>query len=133
MNRIKELREARGWSQRELAERLGCVSMTVCRYEADADKLYPSLMEKLAGIFEVTPSDLLGWNTAPPLDVALLAQALLVTEDWLSRQSTLPDANTKARITAALYEMALRDRHEGGEGRIAVAPLEPVLRLLLPA
>jgi len=133
MNRIKELREARGWSQRELGERLNCTSMTVCRYEQDDDKLYPSLVRRLAGIFGVKPAEVVGWDDMPPLDTALLAQAVLLSEQWLERQGRQPGAATRARIVAALYEMSLRDRGSGGEGRVDVEPLEPVLRLLLPA
>lgn len=133
MNRIKELREARGWSQKELGERLDCAAMTVCRYEQDDDKLYPSLVRRLAGIFGVKPAEVLGWDDMPPLDTAILAQALLLSEQWLARQNRQLDTQTKARIAAALYEVALRDRDAGGQGRVAVEPLEPVLRLLLPA
>lgn len=133
MNRIKELREAVGWSQKELAQRLGCAAMTVCRYEQHDDKLYPSLVQKLAGLFGVTPAEVLGWGDPPPLDAALLAQSILVAEQWLARQGTQPDAATRSRIIAALYELALRDRDAGGAGKVSVEPLEPVLRLLLPA
>jgi transcriptional regulator with XRE-family HTH domain len=133
MNRIRELREARGWSQPYLGKLLDCSAMQVSRLERDDDKLYPSLIQKLARIFDVPPADVLGWDGAPPLDVELLAQAILAAEQWLERQGRQPGAATKARIVVALYEMALRDRDAGGKGRVEVEPLEPVLRLLLPA
>jgi transcriptional regulator with XRE-family HTH domain len=133
MNRIKELREAQGWSQKELGRLLDCSAMAVSRYERDDDKLYPSLVRRMAGVFRVKPSEILGWDEMPPLDTAMLAQALLLSEQWLSRQNSLPDSQTKARIAAALYETALRDRDAGGAGQVKIEPLEPVLRLLLPA
>lgn len=63
--RIRELREARGWSQAELGRRAGIASQIVNRLESGHTRT-PSLdnLERLATALGVAPGSLL--TTAPP-------------------------------------------------------------------
>ena len=60
--RLKELREARGWSQSELARRAGLTANAISQLE-DLDRprwpLFPTLC-KLAGAFDLTLDQLAG-------------------------------------------------------------------------
>jgi len=63
--RIKRLREAKGWTQTELAKKLGVSRVHVANIESPDDALHhrtPSLatLEKLAKAFRVKVADLLG-------------------------------------------------------------------------
>jgi transcriptional regulator with XRE-family HTH domain len=63
--RIKRLREAKGWTQAELAEKLGVSRVHVANIESPDDASHhrtPSLatLEKLAKTFRVKVADLLG-------------------------------------------------------------------------
>jgi transcriptional regulator with XRE-family HTH domain len=61
--RVRTLREARGWSQRELARRVGLTSKTISNYERGERGVKEpplSTVQALAEVFGVTVIDLLG-------------------------------------------------------------------------
>lgn len=58
-NRIEQLRLARGWSQKDLAERMGTTQQTVGRLENEKRRLRKDWLEKFADALEVTIEDLL--------------------------------------------------------------------------
>jgi transcriptional regulator with XRE-family HTH domain len=55
---LKQERQARGWSQRELARRLVCPQATVQMWEAEKTRPDLSSMEKIAQLFGLTLSKL---------------------------------------------------------------------------
>lgn len=57
-NRIKELREARDWSQEDLAERVGTSQQQIGRLEGERRRLTQDWMERIARALEVRPTDL---------------------------------------------------------------------------
>jgi transcriptional regulator with XRE-family HTH domain len=59
-NRIKQLREARGWSMRKLAEKVSTSASTINKLEKGETTLNVHWMERLARIFEVSAAELLG-------------------------------------------------------------------------
>lgn len=64
--RIKALREQRGMTQDELAEKLGTTKQTVYKYETGVITNIPSdKIEEMAALFGVTPSYLMGWDEDP--------------------------------------------------------------------
>lgn len=69
MNRIAELRQLKGWTQKQLAERVGVHEMTILRLEKGSTQLMVAWMQKLAKAFNCSAADL--------LDIATLAE----TED----------------------------------------------------
>lgn len=58
--RIKYLREKRGWTQKEAAEKLGVSVVTWSRYETNDRKPEPETLASIANVFETTTDYLLG-------------------------------------------------------------------------
>ena len=78
MIRIKDLRQASGWTQDQLARRLGVVRSTVSMYENNDRQLDPDTISALCDIFGCTADYLLGRSDSPlpvisPEDAELLA------------------------------------------------------------
>ena len=61
-DRIKEMREKRGWTQTQLAEKLGLRSGTsVTRIEKSGDDVTLKDVERIAEVFGCSPLELMGW------------------------------------------------------------------------
>lgn len=61
--RIKELRMLSGMSQEELGRRVGVQRAAINKYEKGTVTNIPILtIEKIAGVFEVCPTYIVGWN-----------------------------------------------------------------------
>lgn len=61
--KIKELRNKKGYTQEELADLLGIKKVSVQKYEnGSIVNIKFDTIEKLASIFEVAPSHLMGWD-----------------------------------------------------------------------
>lgn len=58
-NRIAELRQAKGWSQEDLAKRIGSSNQQIGRLEAGARRLTVDWMERIAGALGVPVTELL--------------------------------------------------------------------------
>lgn len=58
-DRIRVARGARGWSQLELASRLGCGQATVCYWERGQRVIAVAALLELAEVLEVPPASLL--------------------------------------------------------------------------
>jgi putative transcriptional regulator len=58
MKTIRELREARGWSQLELANRLGVTPSTVYNWERGRSEPTASTLRRIARVFEVSMDDI---------------------------------------------------------------------------
>lgn len=59
---VKNLRLERGWSQQEVADRVGLNKMTISQYENGKRKPSFEMIEALAGIFHVDLNYLLGFT-----------------------------------------------------------------------
>ena len=59
-DRIKELREERGWSQHELANKLHCNPRTIGKYEQELLDLRTGNLIALCHIFQVSSDYILG-------------------------------------------------------------------------
>jgi transcriptional regulator with XRE-family HTH domain len=84
MNRIRELREARGWTTEQLGKEAGTTGATISRLEGGERKLTVEWMQKIAHALKVAPTDLLDnaalAEIAPdiePAEVAALGKALI--------------------------------------------------------
>ncbi|MGN6124781.1 MAG: helix-turn-helix domain-containing protein [Sphingomonas oligoaromativorans] len=64
-NRIRELRLTRGWSQDQLAERVGCSKMQISGLERGKPILDTIWMRRLADALGVYPADLLSVEDNP--------------------------------------------------------------------
>lgn len=51
MKKVKELRTARGYTQKDVAERLGCSAAVLCLYEHGQRKLPVAIARKLGDIY----------------------------------------------------------------------------------
>lgn len=71
MNRIKELRTARGITQDELGELLGVKKAAVSKYENEKVNIPSAVLSRLMDIFGVSADHLLCRDTASPLPSAL--------------------------------------------------------------
>lgn len=60
MNKIRELRESKGWTQGRLGKELNCTGMTISRYEAGQHSMGDEIILKLCDIFSCTADYLLG-------------------------------------------------------------------------
>ena len=61
--RIKELRTLAGMSQEELGRRVGVQRAAINKYEVGAVTNIPiATIEKMAAVFDVSPSYIVGWN-----------------------------------------------------------------------
>lgn len=64
-NRIFELRRAKGWSQQELADRIGCSKMHVSGLERGLRELSLDWMRRIAKEFGVAPVEILSDEDNP--------------------------------------------------------------------
>lgn len=65
MNRIRELRLARGWRQQDLADKMNTVKSVISRYEKEQLGLDADLICKLCDLFGCTSDYLLGRSFSP--------------------------------------------------------------------
>ena len=77
MNRIRELRELRGWKQEELGQKLNVGKGAISRYEGEKRQLDPATICALCDLFGCTADYLLGRSASPlpvisPEDAAVL-------------------------------------------------------------
>lgn len=85
--RIYELRTAFGWSQVELAKRLGVAKQTASNWENDNIQPSIDMLVRLAKLFNVTTDYMLGLENEPRISVSGLPESMvshlsLLIEDY---------------------------------------------------
>lgn len=88
--KIRELRCGCGWSQVELAKRLGLSKQTVSNWENDNIQPSIEMLVHLSRVFGVSTDYLLGLEQTPRLDVEGLPEAMvehlhLLVEDYRNK------------------------------------------------
>ncbi len=83
--RILELRQAKGWTQKQLAEMIGVTDKAVSKWERGINYPDLSLLEPLANDFETTVADLLGLDDSPESNAALET----TTRIWMNEKEDL--------------------------------------------
>ncbi len=63
---IKKLRQERGYSQEQFAEKLGIATRTLCGIEIGKNFFTSSTLEKILEVLEITPQDLFRVNHYQP-------------------------------------------------------------------
>jgi transcriptional regulator with XRE-family HTH domain len=63
--RLARLRKERGWTQVELAERLGIIQSLISDYERDRLRLNPAMVVRFAAALEITTDELLQPQAEP--------------------------------------------------------------------
>ena len=89
--RICELRTACGWSQVELAKRLGVAKQTISNWENENIQPSIEMLIRLAKLFGVTTDYLLGLDSIPRLSMeglpdSFIAHLSLLIEDYLKKE-----------------------------------------------
>lgn len=82
MNNIKDIREAQGLSQAELARRIGVTPATVSRLESGARKLSQDYLQMIARTLNCDPGDLIGKQAGVGKDLLLPVVGTLDSEAW---------------------------------------------------
>ena len=98
-NRIRELRQARGWSMRKLADKVSTSASTINKLEKGETTLNVHWMERLARVFDVSAAELLGSASDKPVlqgDVILHEQKQDETKLALTDTQVLYEVKTKA-------------------------------------
>jgi transcriptional regulator with XRE-family HTH domain len=81
-DRIKELRLQYGMTQEELGAKLGIQKSAIAKYEnGRVRNLKASMIKKLAEIFDVRPSYIMGWDDSSALKAQLISILDLPTDD----------------------------------------------------
>lgn len=95
MNRIKELRQDRGWLQADLAKKLSIGKNTVSRYETEQRQLDPETIHKLCDLFGCSADYLLGRSEQLAPDLS--------EEEWrLIAALRAADEDARAMVALAL-------------------------------
>ena len=107
MNRIRELRKAKGLTMKELGKELGLAESTVSLYERNLHEPDLETIRKLASFFSVTVDYLLGHTDIEengkiekspaddPLTEQIMAKARQMNEEELRQLLRIMDAVTK--------------------------------------
>ena len=85
--RINELRNAFGWNQVQLAERLNISKQTVSNWENENIQPSIEMLVRLSGLFRVSTDYLLGLDDIPRIDtsglpVSFVAHLTKIMEDY---------------------------------------------------
>lgn len=82
MNKIRDLRKKKGWTQEEFGDMLGINKVTVSGYENGKRQPTPEMLSRMADLFGVTIDTVLGRdNEAPGFGRKIVIQPELVPED----------------------------------------------------
>lgn len=90
MQRLRERREAMGWSQRQLAEKAMCSQQAVASYEKGERMPSGDVLVRLARFLGVSSAYLLGLSDSPERDDRLPENWVAVVEEAMS-QGFSPD------------------------------------------
>ena len=106
MNRIEELRKARGWRQSDLADILHAKPQTVSRYERGDRGLDVPTIHALCDLFGVSADYLLGRSELP-------GERLSEDEQWLVRRwrGLSPTGREYLLHTLALVELGHSEKN----------------------
>ncbi len=87
--KIKEMRKEQGWSQQELADRMGYSKSAISRIEGGEIDLPQSRIAQFARVLGTTPGHLLGWDVEPEDAGAIAAKVLKSPETFQMVQDYL--------------------------------------------
>lgn len=91
-DKIKMLREVKGWTQAELARRLGITRNGVNSWEQGLSMPSPAYLVDLAGVFSVSTDYLLGVDAGATINVTGLSDRdVAVLADLADRLRSHPD------------------------------------------
>lgn len=110
MNRIKELRNARGWGQKDLADQISVAYQTVGHWETGRRSPDLDTLEALCEVFGVTADYLLGRSDMP--------KPLITEAEWRTldayRRASLRDRALVDQILAEYVPSAAEEKGHAG-------------------
>ncbi len=112
MNRIKDLRIARGLTAAELAERSGLGYGTVRRVEQSLVRPHPRTLRRLAEALGVEPSELVRLMSEVPQDPT--RKGSLLRDLRIASGMSQPKLARRAGINQAFLSQLERGQHEAG-------------------
>lgn len=131
MNRIKQLRDEKGWSQADLGDKLKVQKSAVSKYETGRVPLTDETIRKLVEIFDESADYILGLSnkrkdktytaTLSPKDVEKIKEesnrlrALMITSLGMAFDGDIDDEETLAKVMAALEEGMVLAKKEAKE------------------
>lgn len=143
--RLKNWREARQWTQPELAERLGVSTRSLSRWESGEGLPNGEAIQTLANL-GCDPTWLLTGREpssgvtqsparteeAPPLDIGLLSSITGMLEEWLERHQRRMEPNQRGRFIAEAYAFCMEETQHSQTPAVEMAPrvVERFLRLV---
>ena len=99
-SRIRALRESRGMTQRQLAERAGCTDAAIRNYEAGRRALKGSALDAIAGALGVAPEALMPVQAESVRDA--LELLFRIEEEFGLRLAVAPGAEKAPKLAAAI-------------------------------
>ena len=93
-DRIKERRIAMGYTQEELAEKIGLKKSAIAKYEnGRVENIKRPIIKKMAAVLECTPSYLLGFDANIEQSGAFVAYMMMDTTftEYVKKFHSLPD------------------------------------------
>jgi transcriptional regulator with XRE-family HTH domain len=131
MNRIKQLREEKGWTQEDLGHRLKVQKSAVSKYETGRVPLTDETIKKLVEIFDESADYILGLSNVrkdkkytaklTEKDIAKIKEesnrikALMLTSLGMAFDGEIDDEETLAKVMAALEEGMMLAKKEAKE------------------
>jgi transcriptional regulator with XRE-family HTH domain len=114
--RLKEAREAAGYTQKELGKLLHLDESTISNYEADKRQPKPEIIERIASILHVSPNFLFGWEESWFDNINPKIKRFIMENDsgpWLElarelKRKDIPSESVKLMIDAlavAVYKI----------------------------
>ena len=97
-NNLKKLREHSGYSQEEIANKLGIFRSTISRYENGERKINGENLVKLAKLFNVTPEYLLGLEDDKKKDNIITKEQLTKDNMAFFKAKDISDEDKKKMI-----------------------------------
>lgn len=73
--KLKKLRESRGWTQADLAKRLNKAVSTISGYESDAHAIPLDVLASISSLFSISTDELLGLDAPEVLSLSGLTGA----------------------------------------------------------
>ena len=104
MNRLRELRVGKKYSQEKLGKIIGCTSATISKYELEQRELDSATIRCLCDIFNCTADYLLCRSDSPSAKITEEEAALL-------RAYRAADEHTKAVVRLALEPFSAAGHH----------------------
>lgn len=85
MERLREIREKMGWSQRRLAHEVGCSQQAILDYEKGRRTPAGDILVRMAVALGVSASYLLGKSDSPKREDRLPDEWVQAVERWVSK------------------------------------------------